>query len=64
MKGSELATLRRDAGLTQSRLAEYLEVHRVSVANWERSRFEISKSRELAIRTVIRDYLEDVFSEL
>lgn len=42
MTGSELKALREAAGLTQPDLARLLQVHPITVANWEGDKYAIN----------------------
>ena len=50
MTGLELKAMRLAAGLTQVELASRLQVHSVTVANWERGVFQINGRTEQLVR--------------
>lgn len=49
MTADELKAKRREYGLTQSQLADALEIHRVTVANYEAGKQPIPRLLELAL---------------
>lgn len=44
MNGEELKILRKEKGLTQKEVAEYVGTNVSRISEWENGRFEISKS--------------------
>ncbi len=54
MQGKELKTRRGKLGLTQSALAEILEVKPNTVTRWENGVLAVPKTVELALETVER----------
>lgn len=52
MSPDTLRTLRTLAGMSQSRLAAYLGVHRVTVARWETGAVPVPQWVGLALRTL------------
>ncbi len=57
MRGSELISLRKEAGLTQKKLAELLEVTRQTVIQWEKAE-KVLRANELAIRQAIYEHFD------
>jgi DNA-binding transcriptional regulator YiaG len=53
MTGIELKTLRKNAGLTQSELAEKIGTSKQVISTWENGRFKISNAYELLLRQVL-----------
>ena len=54
MEGKELKKKRENLGLTQSALAEMLEVKPNTIARWENGVLSVPKTVELAIETIER----------
>lgn len=52
MEGKELKKMRESLGLTQSGLAEILDVKPNTVARWENGVLDVPKTVELAMPTV------------
>jgi len=60
MKPSELKALRKQAGLTQDELAGLLKRHRMTIVRWETGQVKMDKTKALAVRAVIREYMAGV----
>ena len=57
MKPAELKALRKQAGLTQEALASLLNKSRMTIQRWESGQVKLDKTKALAIRAVIREWL-------
>jgi len=60
MKPAELKALRKQAGLTQEALASLLNKSRMTIQRWESGQVKLDKTKALAIRAVIREWLSGV----
>ncbi len=63
MNGADLVKLRKEAGLTQKKLGELLEVTRKTISEWERGKRNLSYMNEVAIRKTIEDSIGFRFEE-
>jgi len=58
MKPEELKALRKQAGLTQEQLAGLLNKSRMTIQRWESGRVKLDKTKALAIRAVVLEWLK------
>ena len=54
MRGTDVRRARKHLGLTQTKFARLLRVHRVSVARWESGAVEVTPPMAKLIRMIVK----------